>query len=204
MAAEIDEGNGLFGSDAGLLWLEPGVDLDVKPEIPTLLLHFRSERTGNLVAVDRLDDIEQGNRLGRLVRLQRANQVKFEACCLRLQFRPLALSFLHPVFTEDPLACRDHRPNGIGIEGLGNSDQRDGALGPISRFLSRLNPAHDILQPLLNFHGPALRHGIFKPLTEGLRQSWSTCQAHCHTGRLKSAKVSRQTLQKLDRQAVSW
>ncbi|MCY1244993.1 hypothetical protein D9M72_580980 [compost metagenome] len=75
-----------------------------------------------------------------------------------LQQRPLALGFLHAVFAKHALAGRNHRTDRVGVECLGDGNEADGMLRALCRLLRRMNPAHDILQPLLNFHGPILQH----------------------------------------------
>jgi hypothetical protein len=126
-AAPLHEGHRLARVDAGLLLLQPGIDLDVEARAPALLVHLLGQFPGDLFAVDRLDDVEQRHRLLGLVGLQRADQMQFDVGEFRLQRRPFALRLLHPVFAEDALAGLDHRADVILAESLGDGDQRDRA-----------------------------------------------------------------------------
>ena len=78
VAAGGDEGIDVVRQDAGLLRLLAGVDLDVAVGPPAGAFHFLGERRGQPLAVDRLDDVEQGHGIARLVGLQRTDQVQLE------------------------------------------------------------------------------------------------------------------------------
>ena len=65
--------------DAGLLRLLAGVDLDQKRGGRPSWRVARGQGAGQAVAVQGLDDVEQGHRFGGLVALQRTDQAQLEA-----------------------------------------------------------------------------------------------------------------------------
>src|SRR5947199_285156 len=77
-----------------------------------------------LMPIHRMNSVEQGDRLFRLVGLQRPDQMQCDALMSRHQPRPFRLGFLHAVFAEHALPGRDHRLNRIGLEGFRHRDQR--------------------------------------------------------------------------------
>ena len=76
-----------------------------------------------------MDGLEQGHRLLGLVRLQRADQMQFEAAIARAvtgdKRRPFGLGLLDAILAEHALAGGDHRLDRLGAEGFGDCDQRD-------------------------------------------------------------------------------
>ena len=106
------------GANAGLLRLEPDIDLDQQPRLLAGPLHLRLERDGDLLAVDRLDHVEQRHRLARLVGLQRPDQMQFYAVIGSPERGPFGLRLLHPVLAEHPLAGVEERAHLVGGEGL--------------------------------------------------------------------------------------
>ena len=115
---------------ARLLRLGAGVDLDEEPRRLAALLDFHGKGGGDLLAVDRLDDVEGLDRLARLVGLQRADQVKLDRLadfgCARAQVAPFRDRLLHAIFSEPRLAADgDRRPDLVGGECLGDGDQLD-------------------------------------------------------------------------------
>ena len=120
----------VFRQDARLLRLGSGVDLDVEARMLAEPLDLVGEARRDLLPIDRLDDVEMLDRLARLVALQRSDQVQFD--CLAegaragAEIPPFGNSLLHPVLAEHGLAAdRDRRPDLVGGEGLGDSDQLD-------------------------------------------------------------------------------
>lgn len=72
-----------------------------------------------------MDDIEQGDGVIRLVRLQLADQMQDDARRRLAQRGPFALRLLHAIFAEHPLARVDQWLNGGGFMRLGHGDQVD-------------------------------------------------------------------------------
>src|SRR5690606_5840978 len=120
LPAAFDELDRFTRIDTSLLRLKARVDLDVEARVPALLADFRSQGSGDFLAVDSLDDIKQSDRVFRLVGLQRANQMQHDVAELFAQFRPLCLGFLNAVFAEGTLTGSKNRADLCCIEGLGN------------------------------------------------------------------------------------
>jgi hypothetical protein len=135
VATAAHEAHGLTRVEARLLRLGPGIDLDIKPWPPLLPGDFLGQFGGDLVAVDGLDHVEQGDRVPGLVGLQRSDQAQLDIGELGLQCRPFGLRLLDPVFTEHALAGVDGRADRGGVEGLGNGHQRHRPGGPVVLFL---------------------------------------------------------------------
>src|ERR1700724_978060 len=75
-----------------------------------------------------MDGVEQGHRLLGLVRLQRADQMQFEAARRPVtgdERRPFGLGLLDAIFAEHALAGGDDRLDRLGADGFGDRDQRD-------------------------------------------------------------------------------
>ena len=77
-AAGGEEGVEGVGVDAGLLRLAAGVDLDEERRAGAAGLHRGAELAGEAVAVEAVDGVEELERAGELVRLQRADEVELE------------------------------------------------------------------------------------------------------------------------------
>src|SRR5690606_31881550 len=118
LAAAGHEGHRLARVDTGLLWFKPGIHLDVKARAPPLLRHLRGESGRDLFAIHRLDHVEKGNGIFRLVGLQRPDEMKLDVGKVPFQGRPLGLRFLHAVFAKDALARLDARQNVLPSEGF--------------------------------------------------------------------------------------
>ncbi|MND67788.1 hypothetical protein D3C80_592120 [compost metagenome] len=69
VAATLDEGNCFFGRDTSLLFLKPGIDLNVKLRALALLLDLGGEGGCNFFAVHGFNHIEQSYGVGCLVGL---------------------------------------------------------------------------------------------------------------------------------------
>jgi hypothetical protein len=118
LAAALDEGDRLARIDAGLLGFGARIHLHEKLRRAALFLHFGGKCGGDLLAIDRLDRVEQRHRFLRLVRLQRADQVEVDARLFGLEAGPFRLRLLHPVLAEYALAGLDDRTDVIGRKGL--------------------------------------------------------------------------------------
>jgi hypothetical protein len=150
LAAQGNEIHRIIRRNPCLLRLETGIDLDVEARCLALPLHFRGKSARNLFAIDRFDHIEQGDGFRSLVGLQRADQVKLDVG-VPPSAPATCLGFLNPVFTEHALPCGNRRTDHIGIEGLGNGNERCGPPGrPAASSASRSAP--DIVQSLFQFH----------------------------------------------------
>src|SRR5207237_9491344 len=90
-----------------------------------------------LRAGERLDDVEERDRIAHLVGLQRADEMKDEVGIFPAQRRKLALSLLDPVLAEDALAARERGLYRVCRIGLAHRDQRH-ALGGAAALLRRL------------------------------------------------------------------
>lgn len=74
-----------------------------------------------------MDGIEQADRLGRLVRLQLADQMKHDAIMVGAQRGPFVLRLLHPIFAEMTLARVEQRADRGSIMRFGHRNQHDAA-----------------------------------------------------------------------------
>ena len=129
IAAMPDEGNGLFGRDAGLLRFLTGVHFDKKFRPPSGFLNFRFERFGEFQPVERMDAVEQPKRLAHLVGLKRPDEMQLRVRKARAQFGPFGASLLDAVFAEDTVTGLEHRQNALRSMAFAHGDE--------SRFLSR-------------------------------------------------------------------
>jgi hypothetical protein len=84
---------------------------------------------GDLQAVDRLDRVEHGRRLRRLVALQRPDQPPFDAGQVA-ERRLLGRRLLHVVLAERPLAQAPGVKDALGRLGLGHGQQPDRCRSP--------------------------------------------------------------------------
>ena len=125
VAAGGDEGVEIGRQDARLLRLLAGVDLDEAGRPLAGALHLLGEGRGQPLAVDRLDDVEQGHGVARLVGLQRPDQVQLEIGIFRLERGEFLLGLLHAVLAEHALADLEQLAHALGAVGLGDGDQGD-------------------------------------------------------------------------------
>ena len=151
VAATLDEGDRFPRIDAGLLRLRAGVHLYVELRRAALFLHLRRQRRRDLLAVDRLDHVEQRHRFPCLVRLQRSDQVQFDIRPVRFQAGPFRMRLLDAVLSEHALAGLDHRTDRFDGKGLGdgNEDHRPGRprgifFRPGDLFLHGRQPGNNI------------------------------------------------------------
>ena len=151
LAAALDKGDGFLRRNAGFLFFKSGIHLHV--ELWGLVLLFDLDGQGgcDLFTVDGFDDIEEGDGIGGLVGLQRADEMQFDAGIIVAQSRPFGLCFLHAVFTEDALACVEDRADFLRIEGFRYGDKRNGTpvalcflFGIGDRGLDRVQVRYDI------------------------------------------------------------
>lgn len=130
VAAEGDEGVGLVGEDAGLLWFGAGVHLDEQVGPAALLLHGLGEGEGELWAVQGFDDIGETHGVARLVGLQRADDVQPQVGVARAELRELGGRLLHAVLAEDALPGGERGLDGLDRIGLGDGDELCGPWRP--------------------------------------------------------------------------
>ena len=82
------------------------------------------ERPGQLGAINRLNDIKQGDRILTFVRLQRADQMQGDIRIILAQCRPFSFGFLNPVFAKQPVACCQGFSNHGGVKHLADRAER--------------------------------------------------------------------------------
>jgi len=109
LRAEGEESVGVAREHAGLVGFFAGVDLREQAGRLALTSDLQGQAFGDTLAIDRLDHIEEGDRVGGLIGLQRPDEVEFD---LRPPSRPALHGFLNAVFTEDALAGVQHRFHG--------------------------------------------------------------------------------------------
>ena len=85
---------------AGLLRLFTGVHLHVEARRPPGALDFRPQDLGEAGPVESFDDVEEADRLARLVGLQGTDQAQFETIAM---LTPALHCLLHAVFSKDAL-----------------------------------------------------------------------------------------------------
>jgi hypothetical protein len=150
LATGRDEARGVGRRNARFLRLLAGVDLDEHFRSPPLPCHLARQFGRDLVAVDCLDTVKQRHRLRRLVALQRADQVQFDARMAGADRRPFCPGFLYAVFAEDHLAGRDRRFDFRRAEGLGYRNEADGARDAPARPFGGRDPGADIGKTVVN------------------------------------------------------
>ncbi len=109
--------------DAGFLRLLACIDLDIESWRSAGPLDLVGELPCQPGPVEGLDDMEQRHRVANLVGLQRADESQFETIG---SAAPPAGGLPHPVFSEDPLARRQHRLDGRPGLLFGDGGQGDG------------------------------------------------------------------------------
>lgn len=124
-SAVPDESRCFFRQDARLLRLGPGIDLDEEARAPALPDDLGGERPGDLRPVDGLDDVEQGDRVGGLVRLQGTEEMEFDVRELGLERRPFRGRLLDAVFSEDAMAGEERLADPLGRHGFRDGDDLD-------------------------------------------------------------------------------
>lgn len=160
---EIIRGNTRF------LRFKTSVDLNHQFRMSALAPHFFGQSGHQLFAVDRLNDVKQGNGISRLVALQGSNQVQFNIGKVFLQVGPFLLSFLHAVFTKQPLPRHENRPDGIFALGFGDRNERNAAGWPMCGDAGPGNVVNDGLESL----GDGVRHAArFMATLAGLGKDW--------------------------------
>ena len=131
LAAVTDEFRRLRRNDPGLLVLLSGVDLDQAFDIALLLLAFLGDDPGEFLAVDAFDCVEEPDRVGGFVGLERADHPKVQAGIGLAALRPSGHGLLDPVLPENPLARRQRRVDALVGLLLGDRHQRDPADIPV-------------------------------------------------------------------------
>ena len=115
-----DEGVGLGGRDPGLLLFLADVDLDIEARGLAGTLDLLGQHAGQLVAVESLDDVEEGHRLAGLIGLQRTDQPQLQTLAMRA---PAFHGLLNAVLAIDFLPRRQHGRDMLPGLGLGHRHQ---------------------------------------------------------------------------------
>src|SRR5271154_102635 len=154
-----EEAVGVLRQHAGLLRLRPGIDLGEQHRAPALFGDLLGQRLGEAWPIDRMDGVEQNHRLLGLVRLQRADEMQFEAAIARAvtgkQWRPFGLGLLDAILAEHALPGSDDRLDRLGAKGFRDRDQRDGrgiAPGIAAGRRDLLAHAGDAFRSIHGFH----------------------------------------------------
>ena len=90
-----------------------------------LRIHDLRQRFGKARAVEQLDDIEEPDRIRRLVGLQGPDQMERDIGVTGLDLRPFGLGLLDAVFGEETLPGGDRLGDGGGPLRLGDGDEGD-------------------------------------------------------------------------------
>lgn len=123
----------IAGHDARLLRLGTCIHLYQQARTATGGLGGICKGTGQLLAVEGLDDIEQGRRITGLVCLEWPDQSKLYPGSGRIAVLPAHLRLLNPVLAKDPMTRSQGRINGLGRLRLGHGRQRHfGGFAPAS------------------------------------------------------------------------
>lgn len=109
--------------DARLLGFGPRIDLDQQCWRAPCLLDGIGKSTGQFRTVERLDDIEEEDRICGLVGLQWADQAEQELRQLDTARAPATLCLLDPVFAKHPLTRRQSRIDRGGLLGFRNRNE---------------------------------------------------------------------------------
>jgi len=126
-ATERDELIGLRWNHAGLLRLLSGIDLNEEARVLAGSRHLLGESARKLGAIDRLDRIEQRDRLAHLVGLERSDEMELDICVALLQCGPFRMRLLHAILAELALTGVDRLLDDIRRNGLGHGDELDGS-----------------------------------------------------------------------------
>ncbi len=120
-----DETGHILGRDARLLRFFAGIDLDEQSRRPSgaAFVDLSSQRIGEARPVDRLDHVEQVERVAHLVGLQGPDQVQLDIRKPLPQRRPLRLGLLNAVLAEQAMARLEHGKNMPFVMALGHRDQ---------------------------------------------------------------------------------
>ncbi len=123
-ARRVEQRGQRFDLAAALLRLGADIDLKEACGAAPRAVHRAGQRGDERGAIDRMDRVEQRDRLFGLVRLKLADKVKRDSVGGLAQRRPFARGFLNAVFAEHALSRGDQRRDGGGVVGLGDRDQR--------------------------------------------------------------------------------
>ena len=124
VAAEPDEIRRGAGRNARLLRLLARIDLQIAARQRLPLGALGDQRARQLFPIDGLDHVEEGDRVGDLVGLQRTDEVELEIGKALLQRRIFPGRLLHAVFAEQAMAGAERRLDAIGPVRLADRDQR--------------------------------------------------------------------------------
>lgn len=123
--AFVDKGEGVSRGDTRFLVFLTCIDLNQHIRTAVKLVHGFGERPCQLFPVERLDHVEQRDRVIGLVGLQGADQPQLEIGPSLFHGGPLALCLLHAVLSEDAVPGGDDRLDVIHVEFLRHCRQGD-------------------------------------------------------------------------------
>ncbi len=144
---------------AGFLRLFAGIDLQIQIRIAPLRLDFSSQNARKLDPVHGMDRIKQGDRILRLVGLQRADQMNLCIGKSLSERRPFFLRLLHSVFTKDAVSGFKNRNNRIGWKRLADRNECHRGSRPTGIFCSSINPYKDGLKGIMGAGIRSVAHG---------------------------------------------
>jgi len=113
----------LAGWDTGFLRFLPRIYLYEELELPALADHLGGNGGCDFWSINGVDGIEEGNGIGRLVALERADQMQSKFGGQLAKSGPLLVGFLDPVLAEDALSGGNHRLDFLCSECLADDNQ---------------------------------------------------------------------------------
>ena len=153
-AAPFHKRHSISRRDASLLRLFTGVDLNKQLQVPPLGFHLRPDGLGDLLPVHRVNYIEQGHRIRRLVGLKGPDKMQFNIVERVAQTGPFALRLLHPVLAKQPLPRLKRRADRLLIKGFRHGNElRRPVITPAARQ-GCCNFGLNLVQIFANRHGP--------------------------------------------------
>lgn len=110
---------------SAFLRLIPDIDLNEAGRMPSGFDLRLGKRRNQRVAVDRVNDIEERDRILCLVRLELPDKVKLYVRKIGAQGWPFSLRFLHAVFAEPSVSRFEQRTNRGSVVGFRDGYQFD-------------------------------------------------------------------------------
>ena len=144
--AFLDEGVGVVRGDPGLLGFFARIHLNEEGRTLAHLLRQPREGLGKLRAVQRVDHVEQLERLTGLVALQRTDQVQVDAVKGFPEIRPLSRGFLDAVLAETAMAFPQDGLDPVVRLHLGHRDEGDVCRVALGLFGGLGDPGGDVGQ----------------------------------------------------------
>src|SRR5207237_3641026 len=146
----------LADSASTLLFLLADVHLDVDRRITPGLVGFFHERIEERLAIKRMNDAEQLQRFGGLVRLQPTDPVESDIRIARKQRRPFSERLLHPALAEISLPCGDKRLDLFRRAALADGDQLHVSWVAPRELRRGRDALEDVLATICGAHAAAL------------------------------------------------